>query len=61
MKNTATIHSRAWYGDEELTLNFPIGWEVEILGPKDGPALSNAQIAQAFAEPIGTPRIAAMA
>lgn len=61
MKNTATIHSRAWYGDEELTLNFPPGWEVEILGPKDGPALSNAQIARAFAEPIGTPRIAAMA
>lgn len=61
MKNTATIHSRAWYGDEELTLNFPTGWEVEILGPKDGPALSDVQLAQAFAEPIGTPRIAAMA
>lgn len=61
MKNTATIHSRAWYGDEELTLNFPTGWEVEILGPKDGPALSDAQLAQAFAEPIGTPCIAAMA
>lgn len=61
MNNTATIHSRAWYGDEELTLNFPNGWEVEILGPKDGPALSDAQLAQAFAEPIGTPRIAAMA
>ena len=61
MSNTATIHSRAWYGDEELTLNFPNGWEVEILGPKDGPALSDAQLAQAFAEPIGTPRIAAMA
>lgn len=61
MNNTATIHSRAWYGDEELTLNFPDGWEVEILGPKDGPALSDAQLAQAFAEPIGTPRIAAMA
>ena len=61
MNNTATIHSRAWYGDEELTLNFPNGWEVEILGPKDGPALSDAQLAQAFAEPIGTPRIAAVA
>lgn len=61
MNNTATIHSRAWHGDEELTLNFPDGWEVEILGPKDGPALSDAQLAQAFAEPIGTPRIATMA
>ena len=61
MKNTATVYSRAWYGDEELTLNFPSGWEVEMLAPADGPALSDAQIAQAFAEPIGTPRIAEMA
>jgi nickel-dependent lactate racemase len=61
MKNTATVHSRAWYGDEELTLNFPSGWEVEILGPKDAPALSDSQIAQAFAEPIGTPRISTLA
>lgn len=61
MKNTATVYSRAWYGDEELTLNFPSGWEVEMLAPADGPALSDAQIARAFAEPIGTPRIAEMA
>jgi hypothetical protein len=38
MKNTATVRTRAWYGDEELTLNFPTGWEVEVLGPKDAPA-----------------------
>ena len=61
MKNTATIRSRAWYGDEALTLNFPTGWEVEILGPKDGPALSDAQIERAFAEPIGTPHISELA
>ncbi|MDE0087607.1 MAG: lactate racemase domain-containing protein [Candidatus Poribacteria bacterium] len=61
MNNTATVHSRAWYGDAELTLNFPTGWEVEMLGPKDAPALSNKQIEHAFAEPIGTPRIAELA
>ena len=61
MKNTATIRSRAWYGDEALTLNFPTGWEVEILGPKDGPALSDAQIERAFAEPIGTRCISELA
>ena len=61
MNNTATVHSRAWYGDEELTLNFPTGWEVEILGPKDAPVLSDTQIEQAFAEPIGTPRISELA
>ena len=61
MKNTATVYSRAWYGDEALTLNFPSGWEVETLGPKDAPALSDAQIEQAFAEPIGTSRISELA
>lgn len=61
MNNTAKVRSRAWYGDEELTLNFPTGWEVEILGPKDAPMLSDAQIERAFAEPIGTPCIAELA
>lgn len=61
MNNTATVHSRAWYGDEELTLNFPSGWEVEILGPKDASALSDKQMERAFTDPIGTPRIAELA
>ena len=61
MDNAATVRSRAWYGDEELTLNFPTGWEVEVLGPKDAPALSDAHIEKAFAEPIGTPRISELA
>lgn len=57
MDNTVTVRSGAWYGDKELTLNFPTDWEVEMLGPKDAPALSDRQIEQSFAEPIGTPRI----
>ena len=61
MSNTATVHSRAWYGDEALTLNFPKGWEVEVLGPKDAPGLSDADIERAFAEPTGTPRISELA
>jgi nickel-dependent lactate racemase len=61
MNNTATVHSRAWYGDEELTLNFPTGWEVEMLGPKDAPALSYEQMESAFEAPIGTSRIVELA
>ncbi len=61
MNNTGTVHSRAWYGDEELTLNFPSGWEVEILAPKDANELSDSEIERAFAEPIGSPRIAELA
>ena len=61
MNNAATVRSRAWYGDEELTLNFPTGWEVKVLGPNDAPALSDVQIERAFAEPIGTSRISELA
>ncbi len=61
MNNSATVHSRAWYGDEVLTLNFPTDWEVEMLEQKDAPVLSDAQIEQSFAEPIGTERIAHIA
>ena len=61
MDNTVTVRSGAWYGDRELTLNFPTDWEVETLGPKDAPTLSDTHIEQAFAEPIGTPRISEVA
>lgn len=59
--NCATMHFRAWFGDEELTLTFPEGWEVTTLGPKDAPKLSEAEIEAAFSAPIGTPRIAELA
>ncbi len=61
MGNATKVRSRAWYGDEELTLNFPANWEVDVLEPKDAPELSDTQIEKAFAEPIGTQRIAKLA
>lgn len=61
MNNTATVHSHAWYGDKELKLEFPSGWEVEILAPKDAKELSDSEIERAFAEPIGSPHIAVLA
>ena len=61
MKNTATVRSGAWYGDNELTLNFPTNWNIEMLPPKDAPALTTAQIEKAFDEPIGTKRISELA
>src|SRR5436189_2637773 len=60
-KSHAAGHSRAWYGDEELRLTFPEGWEVAMVGPKDASALSEGDIENAFGQPIGTPRIAEMA
>lgn len=61
MSNTANIYTRAWHGDDEITLNFPSGWEVEMLNPIDAPPLSDQQIQRAFAEPIGTRPIAELA
>ncbi|MDE0634297.1 MAG: lactate racemase domain-containing protein [Candidatus Poribacteria bacterium] len=61
MNNVATVRSGAWHGDNEVMLTFPTGWEVEMLNPKDAPTLSDAQIEQAFAEPIGTKRISELA
>jgi nickel-dependent lactate racemase len=60
-KNYAEMHSRAWYGDEKITLAFPENWEVTMVAPKDAPKLSDAAIEAAFGQPIGTPRIAEMA
>ena len=60
-KNYAKMYSRAWYGDEKITLAFPENWEVTMVAPKDAPKLSDAAIEAAFGQPIGTPRIAEMA
>lgn len=54
---TVTVPSRAWYGDEERALALPAGWNVHTCAPNDAPPLSQAQIAAAFDNPIGTPRI----
>ncbi|HXF62858.1 MAG TPA: lactate racemase domain-containing protein, partial [Caldilineaceae bacterium] len=60
-RNAVTMPSRAWYGDGDLTLDFPAGWEVHVLAPQDAPKLSADGIEAAFANPIGTARIAELA
>lgn len=59
--NTTTIPTRAWFGDDDLQLTFPDGWRVTTLWPKDAPAASQEEIASAFANPIGSRRIAELA
>ena len=55
------INTGAWYGDKEMTLNFPDNWDVSVRESKDAAALDESQIAAAFAEPIGTERIKQLA
>lgn len=52
-ENGVSMPSRAWYGDVDLPLAFPAGWKVEMIGPRDAPKLTAAQIEAAFARPIG--------
>ena len=54
-----TLPILAWYGDTELEIDFPASWDVSVLRHKgDGaPALNDAGIRKAFANPIGTPTI----
>lgn len=60
-RHRVTMPSKAWYGDVDLTLEFPETWDVHTLAMKDAPAMSEAQIEAAFANPIGTPPIRELA
>ncbi len=51
------VNTGAWYGDKEIALTFPDNWDVSVRESKAVEALDEAEIAAAFAEPIGTERI----
>ena len=58
---TIKIPWAAWFGDVELSLEFPSSWEVSFHPPADAPDIGDEGIRQAFANPIGLPRIAELA
>jgi nickel-dependent lactate racemase len=51
----------AWYDEKHLVLKFPSSWQAYNIHPADGAEMSESQINTAFAEPIGTVRIAELA
>lgn len=56
--NTQTIRVpiKAWYGDEEMELNFPETWEIHecrMVG-HDTPPLSDEELREALRHPLGT-------
>ena len=59
----AVVPILAWYGDEELELEFPEFWDVTVCKMKghDIPPLSDAAIRKAFTSPIGTKTIKELA
>jgi nickel-dependent lactate racemase len=55
------LRSAAWYGDTPITLNFPEGWEVMVLGGELLPALTTDCLREALSKPIGAPPLSELA
>ncbi len=53
----ATIPWHAWYGDTDLTLGFPDGWQVTVHEPAGAPEIGDAAIAEALDHPVGSPTL----
>ena len=45
----------AWYGDEDLSLEFPDSWDVGLFNMKNANEISKKEIENAINNPIGTP------
>jgi nickel-dependent lactate racemase len=49
-----TIPWKSWYGDEQLELTFPSGWEVRFFPMQDGIAIEDENIKRALKSPIAS-------
>jgi nickel-dependent lactate racemase len=60
---TIRIQTKAWYGDEEMVLQFPEAWEVREcrMAGHDTPPLNEEQLREALAQPLGTEPLRQMA
>jgi len=47
----------AWYGDNDLNLEFPDSWDVNLFRMKDTEELTQKEIVNSINHPIGTPSI----
>jgi len=57
----AAIRWAAWYGDTDLGLEFPAGWEVTSCAPQDAEDVGDEGVVRALREPIGTAPLAQLA
>lgn len=57
----ATLPTAAWYGDRSFDLELPDQWDVEVFWPRTPPELTDEQIGEALANPIGQPPIRQLA
>ena len=57
MVQTFRIPWAAWYGDEDLALEFPDTWDVKLYNMRNAPEISREEIESAINNPIGTPTL----
>ena len=55
------LRTKAWFGDEPLTIEFPDSWEIYQARPRDQRTLTEDRMRQVLARPIGTPRLSELA
>jgi lactate racemase len=58
---SVTIPWGCWYGNQALELTFPASWKIQRAGMADGRDLQPADLAKAFATPIGQDPIRTLA
>lgn len=56
-----TIPWKAWYGDEQLKLTFPSGWEVTLFPMQDGVPIEGEKIKGALSSPIASQPLSVIA
>ena len=49
------LRTKAWFGDEPLSISFPPAWKIVEVGPRDAPALSDTAMREKLNQPIGCP------
>ncbi|RII27376.1 MAG: hypothetical protein CXR31_09025 [Geobacter sp.] len=53
MESTISLKTGAWSGDTPVDLQFPAGWEVNVLWPLTPPPLTAAEMAGILEQPVG--------
>jgi lactate racemase len=55
------LRTAAWYGDREISLDFPDPWQVDVHRPATPPEISDDDIRAALERPVGQPPIRELA
>ncbi len=61
MTKAVAVPWKAWHGDEACVLTFPDSWQVESYAMQNAPSMSEADVRDVLANPIGTASLSTLA